>query len=115
MFRLTPLEKQVVHQVAEAVVREHLPVVELKVFGSRARGHSNEHSDLDIAVVLDGEPDRDAGLRVADIANRVSQALGEDEAHYPLRIQLVPLFHGDEQGYLARTIAHEAVTVWTKT
>ena len=57
MSLLTPLETQIVRQLARTLVRAGVPVTDLRVFGSRARGHSDEHSDLDIAVVFTSPPD----------------------------------------------------------
>jgi len=43
-------------------------VLALRVFGSRARGHSGARSDLDIAVVLNAAPDNQLGQALAPLA-----------------------------------------------
>jgi predicted nucleotidyltransferase len=111
MSRLTPLETQIVMQLACALVGAGVPVTALRVFGSRARGHSNEHSDLDIAVVLASPPDPSLTRRVLDLGHAVSIETDVQG----LRVQAVPFFWGEESGPLARSIAAEARTVWTRT
>jgi hypothetical protein len=87
--------------------------MEVRVFGSRARGHSNEHSDLDLAVLLDTASDAGMARRVAAEAG----ALGETDEYSGLhfRVQAVPLFRGELAGGFARAIAADARTVWTRT
>ena len=57
MARYTPMETQLVRDLAALLLVRGLPVKSLRIFGSRARGHSSEHSDLDIAVELDSAPE----------------------------------------------------------
>ena len=111
MSLLTPLETQIVTQLAHALVGAGVPVTALRVFGSRARGHSNEHSDLDF------------GRRPRQPARPQPVPAGAGPWPRPLdrgngqrlRVQAVPFFSGEESGPLARTIAAEARTVWTRT
>jgi uncharacterized protein len=50
-------------------------VVDLRVFGSVARGESHEDSDVDVAVVLD-EVDWETRRAVIDLATDISLATG---------------------------------------
>lgn len=113
MQRYSPLEARILESLARDLVASGVPLVALKVFGSRARQHSTERSDLDVAVVVAAVPDREVYRRVAQAAGRLSVL--DDETGYGVRVQAVPLFRGDEEGYLARAIAPEADTVWTRT
>jgi predicted nucleotidyltransferase len=107
------METLILEALAQELLEAGVPVVALKAFGSRARHRSTEHSDLDVAVVLDAVPDRRMYRQVAETADRLS--LLDAQTGYGLRVQAVPLFRGDEDGYLARAIAREAETVWTRT
>jgi predicted nucleotidyltransferase len=111
MSPLTPLETQIVTQLARTLIGAGVPVTALRVFGSRARGHSDEHSDLDVAVILASPPDPSLTRQVLDLGH----ALSIETDGQGLRVQTVPFFAGEELGPLARTIAAEARTVWTRT
>jgi predicted nucleotidyltransferase len=56
MASYTAMEMRIVRQLASLLVDAGVPVRSLKIFGSRARGHSSARSDLDIAVELDSAP-----------------------------------------------------------
>lgn len=109
----TPLEHSIFQRMAEEIRTAGLPVSALRVFGSRARGHSSAESDLDIAVVVDS--DRNPGLerRILALGEQFSQE--DEDSGRRLRVQTVPLFRDDMAGFLARTIARDLDTVWTKT
>ncbi len=113
MTRYTPMETAIVRQLAAALLARGLPVKSLRIFGSRARGHSSEGSDLDIAVELESAPDPRLSREVMDAGRRVSIPAGAH--HLGLRVQSVPFFQGEETGYLTRAIAQDAETVWTRT
>lgn len=53
-------------------VREHFNVKEIILFGSKARGDSNEYSDVDIMVIIDGEELRDNRNKLSEIAFEVN-------------------------------------------
>lgn len=109
----TPVEHLIFQRLADAVRAAGLPVIALRVFGSRARGRSHADSDLDIAVEVDS--DRNPGLerRILALGEQLSE---QDEASgHRLRVQTVPFFRGDMAGFLARTIARDLDTVWTRT
>lgn len=109
----TPMESRLIRQLAHALLEAGVPVKSLKIFGSRARGLSSARSDLDIAVDLNSPPDPSLSQQVMDLGRQLS--LLEEGGGFGLRVQTVPFFEGEENSYLARTIAHEAETVWTRT
>ena len=47
-------------------IAERLPLHQMILFGSRARGDADPDSDLDVIVVLDGPADRSARETVSD-------------------------------------------------
>lgn len=108
--RYSPLEQGIFREVVGAL--SDLPLRELAVFGSRARGRSHEGSDLDLLVRLDMTPSRKVQRRLSALARELSV---EDADGHGLRVQLVPQFRGDEAGYLVQTIAGERDPVWTPT
>jgi predicted nucleotidyltransferase len=47
---LTPAHLEIVR----AILKEHVPTVEVRAFGSRVAGKAKPHSDLDLAIAGDG-------------------------------------------------------------
>ena len=113
MSTYTPLETDIIRRLAEALVEAGIPACSLRVFGSRARGHSDEHSDLDIAVALRAPPDPMLTRRILDLGRALS--VPPEPGAPGLRVQTVPFFEGEEWSPLARAIAPDAETVWTRT
>ena len=113
MSRYSPMEDQIIRRLTASLVVGQVPVRSIRIFGSRARGHSNEGSDLDIVVELASPPDSALSRRVMELGRALSVV--SDDGGWGLRVQAVPLFEGEEQGPLARAIARDAETVWTRT
>jgi predicted nucleotidyltransferase len=72
------------------------------LFGSRARGEGNEHSDLDLAVVLSGD-ERPHWRQIVDVATELNL-----EFEYRLRISPLVVSHARllELWERERAIAH---------
>lgn len=62
-----PTEKLVLDQL-RLLISERLPLHQMILFGSRARGDADPDSDLDLLVVLDAPADRFAREAVSDCA-----------------------------------------------
>jgi len=58
-------EKAILERL-KLLVSERLPLHQMILFGSRARGDADPDSDLDVLVVLDGPADRSARETVGD-------------------------------------------------
>ena len=57
-------------------IKSSLPnVLALYVFGSQITGHANEHSDLDLAVLIDGQVET---FDLWDLASQLSEIAGCD-------------------------------------
>ena len=84
-------------------------LLDAKLFGSRARGEGNEHSDLDVAlVVADGA--RAQRFELYDRAFDIGLEHGVELA--PLVIEAAQLQHlRDRERAIARAIDHEGVPV----
>ena len=109
--RYSPLERAILAQVVEAL--RDLPLRSVAVFGSRARGHSNAGSDLDIAVRLEMGRSREVEQRLYALAEAVS--MEDEDPAYAVKVQIVPLFTSDVGGYFERTISAELDPIWTRT
>lgn len=58
-------QKQVVRKVKQfaEVVRQHLPVCDVLLYGSYAKGHPRRYSDIDVAIVVDEYPGDLLGMK----------------------------------------------------
>ena len=52
--------------IVQAILREHVPDMEVRVFGSRVAGNAREASDLDIAIVGKEKMDWELISRIRD-------------------------------------------------
>lgn len=80
------------------------------VFGSRARGGSDERSDLDVAVYLRGDRDRAAESRLSAIAEEATRRYRGER--YAIFLRPVPLY-GRTDAAFAAAIERETQTIWT--
>lgn len=80
------------------------------VFGSRARGGSDERSDLDVAVYLGADRDRGAESRLSAIADEATRRYRSER--YGIFLRPVALY-GRTDAAFAAAIEREAQTIWT--
>jgi len=64
---MDPVERTVLERLRE-LISERLPLHQMILFGSRARGDGGPDSDMDVLVVLDGPADKRARDIVSDCA-----------------------------------------------
>lgn len=108
--RLSPAEERLLE---EFLGRLHASVPDgaveaVRVFGSRARGDSNENSDLDVAVMLrEGWEQRPIQHLVTDAAFGAAEALHAHE----LGLQALVIPPGPEEG-VRHAIARDGFDVW---
>lgn len=111
---LTPRETQVLGDFLARATR--LPKAErietVTLFGSRARGRSHEHSDLDVAVFCEGSRDKELEHRLLDAAVEAMVELDAIE----IGLHPVVLFK-DESRHgtaLRHNIERESVLLWER-
>lgn len=111
---LSSLEDQILSRFVDTI-RETMPdVVEIIVFGSRARGNSNENSDLDVAVVLDTESiSKEAWQQFWDLKWKVLDELDVEE--FPLSLTLITRkdFFSKDFG-LEKSLKTEGISIWQR-
>lgn len=112
MEKLDPLTRRSV-DLFLAGVRARYPIVEAWLYGSRARGTAREDSDVDLALVIDGEM-RLASSVAADMGNETSDVLGETGLYVsPLPIRLAhwrdPAQHSNP--FLLANIRREGISL----
>jgi len=113
-FRPSFIEEEILYHLSRSVEEEVPEASQIIVFGSRARGDSNEDSDLDIAIVLDAPYiEKWIWEKLWDIKRRVQEGLQADE----LPITLTPIAQRDlvsRDFGVEKTIKTEGITVWRR-
>lgn len=102
-------ERQLLRRFAD-LLAQRAPghVRAIRVFGSRARGDSDEHSDLDVAV----EPDGDAVI--AELRRTSLDAAWDAMEELDLReMMLSPVILPMDGRGLASVVAEQGLLVWT--
>jgi len=82
----------------------------IAVFGSRARGDSDERSDLDLAVYFEGTRDRETDSRLSALAGEAARRYRS--GRFGIRLRPVPLYEPQDAAFAA-AIEPEAQTIWT--
>ena len=108
---LSPGEQDVLRRFCGAFGGLPRVPVRAAVFGSRARGDSHAHSDLDVAVMVDAprDPAFESALSAIALAAQRPYWLGE----YGIFLRPVPFYRG-EQTVLLEAIGGEMEVVWTR-
>lgn len=107
---LTPGEQDVLRRFCAGLRKLPRLAQRVAVFGSRARGGSDERSDLDVAVYFDGGRDRETESRLSWIAGEAAR--GYRVGGCGIYLRPVPLY-GRTDAAFAAAIEGEAQTIWT--
>jgi len=105
---LTPFESDLLRKLVSEL--SEIPTVRsIVLFGSRARGHSDEHSDLDVAVVTDTlDP-----LSRAAAEEAKWDALTEDSILYA-NVITIPAEQLAADTAFSRALNEEGIEIWTR-
>jgi transcriptional regulator with XRE-family HTH domain len=106
--RITPFERDLLCKLVSQL--SDIPEVRrILLFGSRARGSSNEHSDLDVAVVIDTlDPSSRAAVEEAKW-----RALPEDAFLYA-NVVTIPAEQLSADTSFSRALNDEGIEIWTR-
>ncbi len=113
-LRLSFAEEQILKYYSGLVEKEIQEAVEIILFGSRARGDSDENSDLDIAVILDVPfVDKQMWDRLWDLKWNTLELLNAEE--FPLSLTLITIDNLMSRDYgVEKTIRTWGKTVWKR-
>ncbi|MBI3373233.1 MAG: nucleotidyltransferase domain-containing protein [Betaproteobacteria bacterium] len=104
---LTPLERQRLEYLIGHLAAEPR-LARVVVFGSRARGRSRAHSDLDVAVYFSSPRDRRLERWLDDQAETSSG--GADGP----QLQVVPFFSDEPPNRIDAALRREGIVLWTR-
>jgi uncharacterized protein len=113
-LRLSLLEQDVLKKYSGRFEKEIPKAVRIIVFGSRARGDSDEDSDMDVAVVFDMPLlNKEVWGRIWDIKWRVLESLDAEE--FPLSLTLIAMNDLESRDYgLEDVIKREGRVIWER-
>lgn len=113
-LRLSFLEENILKHFSNLVEKDIAEAHQIILFGSRARGDSNENSDLDVAVILNvPHIDKRMWNRVWDIKWRVLESFHAEE--FPLSLSLLPLNDLTSKDFgVEKTIKTKGTIVWQR-
>jgi predicted nucleotidyltransferase len=113
-FRPSFLEKEVLGNFSRLIEEEIPEALQVIVFGSRARGDSDEGSDLDVAVIFDMPfVSKEMWDRIWDIKWRVLESFDAEE--FPLSLTLIIIKDLESRDFgLENAIKGEGIVIWER-
>jgi len=113
-LRLSLLEQDVLTSFSGLIEKEIPKALRIIVFGSRARGDSDEDSDMDVAVVFDMPLlNKEVWAGIWDIKWRVLESLDAEE--FPLSLTLIAMNDLESRDFgLEDVIKREGRVVWER-
>ncbi len=113
-FGLSSLENEVIRNFSRLIEMEISEALQIIVFGSRARGNSDEDSDLDVAVILDTSyVSKEMWDRIWDIKWRILESLDAEEFPFSLNLITTKDLKSRDFG-LEKTIKKEGIAIWER-
>ncbi len=113
-FRPSFLEKEVLRNFSRFVEKEIPEALKIIVFGSRARGGSDEGSDLDVAVIFDMPyVSKEMWDRIWGIKWRVLESFDAEE--FPLSLTLFTLKDLESRDFgLENAVKKDGIVIWKR-
>lgn len=112
-IRLSFVEERILNCFSILVEKEITEARKIILFGSRARGGSDEDSDMDVAVILDVKKiNKEQWEQLWDIKWRVLESLDAEEFPLSLTIMTMSDFISNED--LAGEIKREGIVIWER-
>ena len=113
-FRPSFLEKEVLRNFSRLIEKEILEAFKIIVFGSRARGGSDEGSDLDVAVIFNMPyVSKEVWDRIWDIKWRVLESFDAEE--FPVSLTLITMKDLESRDFgLENAIKKEGIVIWER-
>ncbi|MEW6570527.1 MAG: nucleotidyltransferase domain-containing protein [Nitrospirota bacterium] len=113
-FRPSFLEKEVLENFSRLVEKEIPEALRIIVFGSRARGDSDEGSDLDVAVIFDiPHVSREMWDQIWSIKWRVLESFDAEE--FPMSLTLITMKDLESRDFgLENAIKKEGIVIWER-
>ncbi len=106
--RFSPFERQILAHLKDHLSR--VPSVQsVVIFGSRARASSTEHSDLDVAVVVD-----EANRVTADAVEQAKWRSLYPEASLYVNLVVISQKQLHSRNRFSRTLQREGVSLWKR-
>jgi predicted nucleotidyltransferase len=114
VFRPSFLEKEVLRNFSILIEKEISEALQIIVFGSRARGDSDEGSDLDVAVIVDMPyVSKEMWDRIWDIKWRILESFDAEE--FPLSLTLITTKDLESRDFgIENAVKKEGVVIWER-
>ncbi|MGQ9571390.1 MAG: nucleotidyltransferase family protein [bacterium] len=113
-FKPSFLEKGILKNFSVIIGREIPEATKIIIFGSRARGGSDEGSDLDVAVIFDmPHISKEVWDKLWNIKWRVLESLDAEE--FPFSLSLITKKDLESRDFgLEETIKKDGIVVWKR-
>ncbi|MCX7988431.1 MAG: nucleotidyltransferase domain-containing protein [Thermodesulfovibrio sp.] len=112
VLNLSLAEKKIIEILSSLIEERLFEATKLIIFGSRARGISNEESDLDIALIVKSSADSNMWNKLWAIKWEALDKLNLEE--FPLSLIILPEEEFDSNYGLIEEIKKDGVIIWER-
>jgi len=109
---LSSTEEKIIELLSSTLEKKLPEAIRLLIFGSRARGLSNEDSDLDIAVVVKSSAEKNLWMRLWSIKWEILEKLNLEE--FPLSLIFLSEEDFNSDSALIHEIKKDGVILWER-
>jgi predicted nucleotidyltransferase len=113
-FRPSFLEREVLRNFSKLIEKEIPEALQIIVFGSRARGDSDEGSDLDVAIIFNmPHLSKEVWDKIWGIKWRVLESFDAEE--FPFSLTLITMKDLESRDFgLENAIKKEGIVIWKR-